>query len=376
MGCGYSQRYEIGVIYGFNKHIKIPGQYTALFMKNTKNPQQFSIFQSNSLDPCLNLAIEEYLFTHSKPGDHIIFFYRNSPCVVIGRFQIPWNEFRPSYLKKKSIPFLRRISGGGAVYHDLGNLNFSIITDQSSLSREEYIHQIRQGLSSLGVKSICENNNSLTVDGYKVSGSAYRITKNRVLYHGTMLVNTHLRMLRQCLTPGFETNPPAFAATPGSKTGVCTGGVASRRYNVINLVQVVPGITMHTVMVTLAGCFSQINDIHLENVPENTDWNSIHTLAEKNKSFEWLYGQTPACEIYMHLTGKKLNNECCISINKGRIRKIDIPGFTQLSVELTELVKTMPFASVDLLEKVQRIQKKGKEQNIVLALSRKISTLI
>lgn len=149
-------------------------------------------------DPLTNLALESALFAHPSPVP-ILLLYRCKPAVIIGRNQNPWHEIQLSYTQKHNIPFFRRESGGGTVYHDLGNINFSFILPHPLHSIENNLTIAVRVLHRLGVKARHTERNDILVGGKKISGSAFRYKDNRVLHHGTLLYRTNLRHLRGSL---------------------------------------------------------------------------------------------------------------------------------------------------------------------------------
>ncbi|MCE1155038.1 MAG: lipoate--protein ligase family protein [Bacteroidales bacterium] len=164
---------------------------------------------STSNDPAYNLATEEYLF--STYDEEFAFFYCNNPCVVIGCNQVWQNEVDALFCDENQIPVFRRLSGGGAVYHDRGNLNYSFITRKSPLNpgtTSEFLHPVVEALARLGVMSIIGHRKDLWLHGgYKISGTASHVTMNRVLQHGTLLYDANLEMLQGALNPPRNLSP-------------------------------------------------------------------------------------------------------------------------------------------------------------------------
>jgi lipoyltransferase/lipoate-protein ligase len=154
---------------------------------------------SRSTNPYLNLALETFLFT-THPQTHILLFYRNRPTVVIGRNQNPFSQVNLSHAN-----FLRRYSGGGTVYHDLGNANFSVRMPRSEFTRRTYAEMVVRALDRLHCIPGCrvtERGDIVMVkgeEGYKVSGSAYKVSKDMAYHHGTMLLGSNLAELRKAL---------------------------------------------------------------------------------------------------------------------------------------------------------------------------------
>ncbi len=153
------------------------------------------LFVSQSNDPFVNLAFEETLL---REGGDAAFLWVNSPCVVIGRNQNPFHETDPAFLKAHGIALARRLSGGGAVYHDRGNLNYSIASD--ALDENKAANWALSALDRLGIHADVTGRNDITVDGMKIGGLAERYD-GRNLQHGTLLVSVDMLMLTQALRP-------------------------------------------------------------------------------------------------------------------------------------------------------------------------------
>lgn len=153
-------------------------------------------------DPHFNLAAEEYLLRHG-PGD-MFMLWRNEPCVVIGKHQNAFAEINYRYCRDHGIPVIRRISGGGAVYHDTGNLNFSFIQtvgNQNLVDFSRFLAPMMDSLGQLGLIVSTGKRNDLFLEGMKFSGNAEHVFRNKVLHHGTLLFETNLEILNHALTP-------------------------------------------------------------------------------------------------------------------------------------------------------------------------------
>ncbi len=146
-------------------------------------------------DPIYNLALEEYVFKHLNVEEDIFLVWRNSKSVIIGRNQNPFNEINLKYTEKKNIPVLRRISGGGTVYHDLGNINFSFITKDIKKNLNNYkvfLSPIISFLETQGLKSKFVEKSHIYVGNKKISGNAQSYYKNKMIHHGTLLYDVSL----------------------------------------------------------------------------------------------------------------------------------------------------------------------------------------
>ena len=196
------------------------------------------IVQSQSTDVYRNLAMEEWLLDLAGERGPILFLCVNSPCVVIGKNQNPWRECRLSLMEKESVPLARRISGGGTVYHDEGNLNFGVIVPRTEYREAKQYELIFQTLEKFGVKASNGfgelttglRKNSLAVDGKKFSGQAFCFRGQHVLHHGTLLVNSDLDQLNRYLGSELE--------------GIQTKAIASVPSEVMNLSEAAPELTV------------------------------------------------------------------------------------------------------------------------------------
>ncbi|MEN6589050.1 MAG: lipoate--protein ligase family protein [Proteiniphilum sp.] len=165
---------------------------------------------SPSTVPSFNLAVEEYLFT--RRGKSFFFLYRNDPSVIIGSNQAVVNEVNQDYCIEHDIRILRRISGGGAVYHDRGNLNYSLLQDKTDAPLSgRFLEPVVAVLQALSVPVEVGRRKDLWLEGYKISGTASHVSLNRELHHGTLLYDTDLDALQQALA--VENERPVKKAT-------------------------------------------------------------------------------------------------------------------------------------------------------------------
>ncbi len=180
------------------------------------------ILDSPSDDPRFNMAAEEYLMKETA-GDYA-FFYVNSPSVIIGKHQNAWAEINPAWMRRNGIPVIRRISGGGAVWHDRGNLNFSfILTGEEGklVNFRQYASPVLEFLQELGIPAEFGKRNEMLVGGLKISGNAEHVHRKRVLHHGTLLFSSDLDMLRQALdAPSCRYRDRAVQSVPGSTANI------------------------------------------------------------------------------------------------------------------------------------------------------------
>lgn len=152
---------------------------------------------NTSTDAYFNIAAEEYFLKNSP--ESIFMLYRNEPSVIIGKHQDIWTEVNIEYAKQHQLKMVRRYSGGGAVFHDLGNLNLTFIESSNNLEFDKFTNLIAAMLATLGIHTESNSRRALTVNGYKVSGSAQGVYKNRIIYHATLLYSSDLSKLKASL---------------------------------------------------------------------------------------------------------------------------------------------------------------------------------
>ena len=158
-----------------------------------------AIYCAQSHDCAANLAGEAYLM--GLDYDRILYLWENDPCIVIGRYQNPWAECNLQKMEEDGVRLVRRQSGGGAVYHDRGNLIFTFIGDKKNASREENFDLLLTALASLGLECKLSGRNDVTFDGKKISGNAFQNTATKFCHHGTLLVRGNLNVMGDYLTP-------------------------------------------------------------------------------------------------------------------------------------------------------------------------------
>ncbi len=222
-------------------------------------------------DPLTNLVLEELLFENLKPGQEIYLVYINSPCVVIGRHQNPWKETKPALLQKRGIPLLRRISGGGTVWHDLGNINFCWMGPKHVYHRDVVDGWVRLTLASFGISFDISNKGDYLYKGAKFSGNAFAFRSDRAMHHGTLLVSSHIQTLEEFM---------------GGIQIVHSLGVPSRPAVVMNLVEINSRLDVGS----LAAALIDQLGIRPSPLPQFDDFAE---LFRARGGREWILGQTP-----------------------------------------------------------------------------------
>lgn len=236
------------------------------------------VYESTSVDPYYNLAVEQHLLETVREGQCILYLWQNQNTVVIGRNQNPWKECRTTLLSREGGHLARRLSGGGAVFHDLGNLNFTFLMPQEDHDLERQLSVIRQAVRRLGIQVESSGRNDILADGRKFSGNAFYKNGRQAYHHGTLLVDVDMDRLDRYLSP--------------SKAKLQSKGVDSVRSRVVNLKELAPQITIGSLKEALRVSFGQVYGHCVRPLTDAPlDTARIEAIAERNRSWEWNYGQ-------------------------------------------------------------------------------------
>lgn len=238
--------------------------------------------KNSNTDPYYNMAFDEYCLESLPIDEPVFYLWQNRPAVIVGFNQEVNTEVNLDYLKANDIALVRRVTGGGAVYHDFGNLNYTIVGRSEDLERDypQYASMMMEALQTLGVPATLSGRNDILVGGKKVSGFAKRVCKNRLMVHGTLMYKVDLEVLAKVLHP--------------SATKLQSKGIASVRSRVTNLCE-------HLPMLADIQTFSQrLEEILSCNRSDMEYKLSDHELAnirqlrdEKFAQWEWNYGRSP-----------------------------------------------------------------------------------
>ncbi|SUC35336.1 Lipoate-protein ligase A [Providencia rustigianii] len=273
------------------------------------------LFISESFDPWFNLAVEETIFRQMSADQRVMFLWRNADTVVIGRAQNPWKECNTRKMEQDNVRLARRSSGGGAVFQDLGNTCFTFMAGKPEYDKTISTQIIVDGLAKVRISAEVSGRNDLVLNTpngpRKISGSAYRETKDRGFHHGTLLISTDLSRLANYLNP----DPKKLQAK----------GITSVRSRVANLNELVPDINHNTVC---AGIIDSFFSYYGETVepeyisPEKLpDLPNFEATFAKQSSWEWNFGQAPA---FSHLADTRFpwgGIEFHFDIEKGTITR-------------------------------------------------------
>lgn len=230
----------------------------------------YKYFISSGTDPYANLAVERCLFEFADKKTVILYIWHNDNTIVVGKNQDVYSECRVDEFKVQGGRIARRMSGGGAVYHDLGNLNFSIITERSKDDEQAYLNVILRMAKKLGIKAEFSGRNDFICNGRKFSGSAVYDAGEKICRHGTVLVCSDIEKMTYYLTPECEK--------------LKRHNVESIRSRVINLSEIDPKITVESVRES----FIKVTDAKPLNVEINKDL--LEKYIELFSSEKWIYG--------------------------------------------------------------------------------------
>lgn len=291
-----------------------------------------------STDPYHNLAVEEYIF--EKTQDNVFILWQNDKTVVIGKNQNINCELDFDFVNKNGIKVARRITGGGAVYHDLGNLNYSFIssTGKEGIDFAYFTRPIIDALSALGVDARLTGRNDIEVEGKKISGNAQYSKNGRTLHHGTLLFDTDLSVLSSALRVDEEK--------------IKSKAIKSTRSRVTNLKSLIPIKDINEFIDYLC-CFI-INKFSPETIPEPND-EYITELEQRNSSEEWLFPKSAYLSSFTVRKKKKYDFgivDIELSMNGDIISDIKIYGDFFGTKDLSELSAKISGNSISEIDKI------------------------
>ncbi len=206
--------------------------------------QRLLLCRSRSFDPYENLALEEALLSRVGKGELILYLWQNERTVVIGKNQNPWKECRTALLAEEGGHLARRLSGGGAVFHDLGNLNFTFVMPGEEYDLPRQLTVLERACRSLGIPAERSGRNDLLADGRKFSGNAFYKHNGKAYHHGTLMVDVDMEMVQRYLSP--------------SKAKLAAKGVDSVRSRVVNLREFVPDLTIPRLADALIAALAEV----------------------------------------------------------------------------------------------------------------------
>lgn len=295
--------------------------------------------QNDSIDPFYNHALEEYIMDSFE--DEAFILWRNKPSILIGRNQNTYSEINTTFVKENDIDVVRRLSGGGTVFCDLGNVNFTFITNkgQDSAGFRTFAKPVIEALNSLGVNAKFTGRNDITIDGKKFSGNAQYHHNKRLLHHGTLLFNGDLAKLKG-----------ALISKPLKFKDKSVKSVASRVTNIYNhLEQDMDVLEFKDYLKTY---IMKMYNISKEYTPSSFDIKLINQIKQDRfDSWEWNYGKSPKYSYENNVKYSSGMVEYHLDVNNGIIDKAYIHGdyFGELAIsEIEELLVGLPHSKDDI----------------------------
>ncbi|KXI32815.1 MULTISPECIES: lipoate--protein ligase [Bacillus] len=268
-------------------------------------------------DPMINLAIEEYCLKYLDPEETYLLFYINQPSIIIGKNQNTIEEINTKYVEDNGIKVVRRLSGGGAVYHDKGNLNFSFITkdDGDSFHNfKKFTEPVIKALEKLGVKAELSGRNDIMADGRKISGNAQFATRGRIFSHGTLLFDSEIEHVVSALNV--------------KKEKIESKGIKSIRSRVANISELMDQkmTTEEFRKILLSYIFDTNGDVPQYRLTEK-DWEKIHEISrDRYQKWEWNYGRSPKFNLQHSKRFPAGSIDLRLEVKKGMIQDCKIFG--------------------------------------------------
>lgn len=243
------------------------------------------IVYTSTSDPWWNLSVEEYLFNNVNENECILYLWRNNDTVVIGKHQNPWRECKVNMLESQEGRLARRLSGGGAVFHDIHNLNFTFILKKDDYDLERQVNVILNAVKKVGIDAKMTGRNDITVDGKKFSGNAFCFRRGNAFHHGTILIATDFGKLSKYLQV--------------SKEKIKSKGVKSVQSRVTNLIEYNPDLNIDKMAEAFMEAFQEEYG-KAEDILYNVDFinqEELNKLYEKYKSWDWRFGESPKFDL-------------------------------------------------------------------------------
>ncbi|MGB6825631.1 MULTISPECIES: lipoate--protein ligase [unclassified Psychrobacter] len=286
------------------------------------------ILKSAVTNPWFNLATEDWIFNTLNPDSHTLFLWRNSETVVIGRSQNPWVECKTDKMEADDVFLARRQSGGGAVFHDLGNTNFTFLSPSDAYDQEANFTIIINALKKLGIDATLSGRNDMQVGDRKISGSAFKHAADRSFHHGTLLVNANMQKLGDYL----NRHPLKLKAK----------GIKSVRARVANLVDFNETINHEILSDTIIEAFceyhgesaqvEQLDEASLAKQP------TLNAYYQQMADWDWRFGKTPEFTHHIETRFDWGMMDVHMDVKQAMITEVVIFS-DALNVELIDLLK-------------------------------------
>lgn len=313
------------------------------------------ILRTGSLDPWMNLAVEEYLLESLRDGQFILYLWQNQNTVVIGKNQNPWKECRTELLESEGGRLARRLSGGGAVFHDTGNLNFTFLMGRGDYNLDKQLSVILSAVNALGIQAEKTGRNDIAVEGRKFSGNAFCFRKTGAYHHGTLLVSADMEKLSRYLQVSTEK--------------IRSKGIESVRARVANLSEFRPGLAIEEVAEAVSAAFLELYG-YAEPV-KDTGWmdkNALDGLYDKYSSWQWRYGVAPNFDIELSARFLWGGIDIMLTLEQGKVARAAVYSDAMDSDFIESIPGTLEacqFKSKLLADAVRRMKVRPETEPIV-----------
>jgi len=297
-------------------------------------------------NPWYNLALEEYLLDNLEENEIILYLWQNDNTVVIGRNQNAWQECRVGDLEENGGKLARRLSGGGAVFHDKGNLNYTLLMPRKKYNLKENLKVILKALQDLGVEAEFSGRNDLICGGKKISGNAYYLSSKAAYIHGTVLVNSDLEKLVSYLKV--------------SDAKIKSKGIDSIKSRVMNLSEVDDKLTVARIKESIKANFAELYNKGqpLEEIRiDDSDHEEFKKIYDKYSSWDWRFGKSPDFDITLKNRFQWGEVELNLKLSSAIIKKAVLYSDAMYSDLIPKIAKALtgqPFEFKKILKATQK----------------------
>ncbi len=312
--------------------------------------KQMVFIEQYSTDPAFNLALEQYVFDSMPREKEYFWLWQNENAIVVGKHQNTAQEINPIYVEKHGIKVVRRLSGGGAVYHDLGNVNFTFIADAGDLEQlnmQKFTVPVVKTLAAMGIDAQVSGRNDISIDGRKFSGNSQYIKQGRIMHHGTLLFDSDLTVIQQALA--------VSSAKYEAK------GFKSVRSRVTNIrPYVAHGTTLENFIDILKNHMTEGQQVEIYRLTPEDIAKITRIKEERYDTWEWNFGASPQYRVTKSERVEGCGQiDICMNVEEGRIQEIQSYGDffgNGITQELAECLKGCPLHREALQEVLTGIE--------------------
>lgn len=312
---------------------------------------RYVLYYSPSLDIYHHLATEQSLLAAALPDTRILYLWQSDRAVVIGKNQNIWMACNCNVLKKHDLVPARRFSGGGAVYHDCGNLNYSFICPKNAYIPRNHFTILIDALKPWGISAYLNDTHALCVENKKISGNAFCIKKDHVLHHGTLLIDTDTTLFSSLFEPSFD--------------HITGNGVQSTIAEVINCRNINPTLSLSSLIDSVCESFYRFYGNHTFRSPvlPDIDQSSFSSYYKKLTTFSWIFGRSPPCRLSFHPDFSWGKIPVHLDIVDGNIKNIlfEHTHAAVLEQEIKKNIYSKPFIKETILKALRRCKKQSSQ---------------